>query len=101
MAKAEASVEEFSFNHNGSSQSIAGFYPFLDIHDEIEKENEYKKVSFLLNNEAMKKIHQTLYLSVISNLMRTHPQGAFLTIMANDSALADSKIWELANLVSP
>ena len=54
------SVEEFSFQHDGYCFSIAGFYPLLDIEDESKRGYQYKVVSFLLNNNEIKKIHQKI-----------------------------------------
>ena len=91
------SSEGFSMETDYGKLSIVGVYPLLDISAINERSNEYKKISFLLNNNKINSILNKLYSFCFKGAMQTDKLGFFISVIADSDRIAQEKLEEFVH----
>tara|TARA_Y100000590_G_scaffold334926_1_gene381137 strand:- start:320 stop:955 length:636 start_codon:yes stop_codon:yes gene_type:complete len=95
----KVTAEGFGINLEEGSMHLAGVYPLLDVDDDDERADEYKNVSFLLNNETRESLNNLFYGQFIKGLLESGKDklGVMIAVIANTDKLAQSKADEFIN----
>lgn len=94
------SIEGIILNFNAIHIGIHGFYPLSDVPREAIQE-EYKKISFLVNDQKIREMLTLLYSKVLrSAIEEGNQEGLMISILANKAEIADLKTSEVIDLIS-
>jgi hypothetical protein len=93
------SIEGITLSIESTYIGIHGFYPLSDV-PSSEVENEYKKISFLQNDQKVREMLAQIYSTVLGNAIEIgDEEGLMISIMAKESEILDLKISEIINLI--
>lgn len=94
------SIEGIILNFNGIHIGIHGFYPLSDLHRDTF-DAEYKKISFLGNDQKVREILTLLYSNVLNSAIEDgNEEGVMISILANEAEMTDLKTAEIVDLIS-
>ena len=74
--------------------AIIGAYPLLDVADDDVRGEEYKKVSFVINDKEIDSILNNLYSFCLKGAMQTDKLGFFISVIADSDRIAEEKLEE-------
>jgi hypothetical protein len=95
----DISVEGYIFHYGDAWVGIHGIYPFADV-SQIVREDEYRKISFSIQQEKIKHALDQIYSNVLNEAIADGNELGFIAcILANDDVVAQVKIMEIYNLL--
>jgi hypothetical protein len=94
------SIEGVTLKYGNTYIGFHGFYPLSDVPSSLI-ENEYKKISFLQNDQKIKEMLTIIYSNVLNSAIEDgNDEGVMIAILANETEIADLKTSEIIDLIN-
>ncbi len=94
------SIEGVTVKYGKIFIGFHGFYPLSDVPSSLI-ENEYKKISFLQNDQKIKEMLTLIYSNVLNSAIEDgNGEGVMISILANEAEIANLKTAEIVDLIS-